>query len=132
MPNSLLTFEVTEWRSWLTIQSNILNGEMVPLLVLVPGLAGGIGLLGPLVRELAKKFRVISYQLRGEDNCFALRRPFSMMDLVEDLHEFINWHFLESPTILGVSFGGVLALEFARALPAPIAEPHCSGSWCSL
>jgi len=74
-------------------------------------------LLGPLVRELAKKFRVISYQLRGEDNCFALRRPFTMMDLVEDLREFIDWQCLESPTLLGVSFGGALALEFAARYP---------------
>lgn len=88
-----------------------------PPLVLVPGLAGGVGLLGPLVRELSKKFRVISYQLRGEDNCFALRRPFGMMDLVEDLHEFVDWHCLESPTLLGVSFGGALALEFAARYP---------------
>ncbi len=98
------TVEYSEW------------GEGPPL-VLVPGLAGGVGLLGPLVRELARKFRVISYQLRGEDNCFVLRRPFTMLDLVEDLHEFIDWHCLESPTILGVSFGGALALEFAARYP---------------
>ena len=85
--------------------------------MLVPGLAGGMTLLGPLVRELARKFHVISYQLRGEDNCFALRRPFTMMDLVEDLHEFIDWHCLESPTLFGVSFGGALALEFAARYP---------------
>ena len=88
-----------------------------PPLVIVPGLAGGMGLLGPLVRELSRKFHVISYQIRGEDNCFALRRPFSMFDLVEDLHEFIDWHCLESPSLLGVSFGGALALEFAARYP---------------
>jgi pimeloyl-ACP methyl ester carboxylesterase len=89
-----------------------------PPLVLIPGLAGGVGLLGPLVRELSKKFRVISYELRGEDDCFALRRPFSMFDLVEDLREFIDWHCLETPTLFGVSFGGALALEFAARYPS--------------
>jgi pimeloyl-ACP methyl ester carboxylesterase len=88
-----------------------------PPLVLVPGLAGGMALLGPLVKELANNFRVISYQLRGEDNCFGLRRPCEMLDLVDDLHEFIDWQCLESPTILGVSFGGALALEFAARYP---------------
>jgi pimeloyl-ACP methyl ester carboxylesterase len=56
---------------------------------------------------------VITYQLRGEDDCFALRRRFGLQDLVGDLAEFLDWHCLERPALLGVSFGGVLALEFA-------------------
>jgi pimeloyl-ACP methyl ester carboxylesterase len=89
-----------------------------PPLVLVPGLAGGFELLGPLARLLARDFRVISYQLRGEDDCFALRRRFGLQDLVADLKEFIDWHCLESPAVMGVSFGGVLALEFAARFPS--------------
>jgi len=84
-----------------------------PPLVLVPGLAGGFELLGPLARLLASRFRVISYQLRGEDDCFALRQRFDLSNLVTDLAEFLDWHRLESPLLMGVSFGGVLALEFA-------------------
>jgi pimeloyl-ACP methyl ester carboxylesterase len=84
-----------------------------PPLVLIPGLAGGYGLLGPLAKLLACRFRVISYQLRGEEDCFALRRRFDLSDLVADLAEFLDWHGLESPILMGVSFGGVLALEFA-------------------
>ncbi|HXG13337.1 MAG TPA: alpha/beta fold hydrolase [Gemmataceae bacterium] len=88
-----------------------------PPLVLVPGLAGGYELLGPLARLLARDFRVISYQLRGEDDCFALRRRFGLHDLVDDLAEFLDWHCLERPGLLGVSFGGVLALELAARQP---------------
>jgi pimeloyl-ACP methyl ester carboxylesterase len=66
---------------------------------------------------LASHYRVISYQLRGEDDCFALRRRFGLKDLVQDLAEFLEWHCLERPAILGVSFGGVLALEFAACFP---------------
>src|SRR5262245_59661443 len=91
-------------------------GEGEPL-VLVPGLAGGFELLGPLARLLARQFRVISYQLRGEDNCFALRRRFGLPDLVGDLAEFLDWHCLETPIVVGVSFGGLLALEFAARHP---------------
>jgi pimeloyl-ACP methyl ester carboxylesterase len=86
-------------------------------LVLVPGLAGGFELLGPLARLLARDFRVISYQLRGEDDPFALRRGFDLSDLVADLSEFIEVLGLERPTVLGVSFGGVLALELAIRQP---------------
>jgi pimeloyl-ACP methyl ester carboxylesterase len=88
-----------------------------PPLVLVPGLAGGFELLGPLARLLARDFQVISYQLRGEDDCFALRQRFSLADLVEDLREVLDWFGLERPPILGVSFGGVLALELAMRWP---------------
>jgi 3-oxoadipate enol-lactonase len=85
--------------------------------VLVPGLAGGFELLGPLARLLAQDFRVIAYQLRGEDDCFALRRGHALQDLVADLAEFLDWHGLENPVLCGVSFGGVLALEFATRFP---------------
>jgi len=88
-----------------------------PPLILVPGLAGGFELLGPLARLLAQHFRVISYQLRGEDDCFAVRQRFGLDDLVSDLAEFLDWHCLESPAVMGVSFGGVLALEFAARFP---------------
>jgi 3-oxoadipate enol-lactonase len=88
-----------------------------PSLVLVPGLAGGFELLGPLARLLAKHFQVISYQLRGEDDCFALRQKFGLSDLVGDLRELLDFLGLESPPIFGVSFGGMLALELAAAHP---------------
>jgi pimeloyl-ACP methyl ester carboxylesterase len=85
--------------------------------VLVPGLAGGIDLLGPLAQRLARRHTVISYQLRGEDDCFALRQRFDLRDLVGDLREFLDWMGLESPPVFGVSFGGVLALELATRHP---------------
>lgn len=88
-----------------------------PPLVLIPGMAGGFELLGPLARVLATRYRVISYQLRGEDDCFALRRWFGLADLVEDLREFLDWCGLEAPPVMGVSFGGVLALELAARCP---------------
>lgn len=88
-----------------------------PPLILVPGLAGGYELLGPLARHLARHHRVISYQLRGEEDCFALRRSFGLEDLVRDLAEFIAFHQLERPAVMGVSFGGVLALEYAVRYP---------------
>jgi len=78
--------------------------------------------VGPLARELSRHFKVISYQLRGEDDCFALRQRFGLADLASDLQEFLDWFGLERPNLMGVSFGGVLALELA------IRKPGCVGS----
>ncbi len=99
-----------------------------PPLVLVPGLAGGFELLGPLARLLARDFRVISYQLRGEDDCFALRQRFGLPELVNDLAEFLDWHCLEKPALLGVSFGGVLAMEFAARYPGRLRKLVLQGA----
>jgi pimeloyl-ACP methyl ester carboxylesterase len=96
-------------------------------IVLVPGLAGGLELLGPLARELARDFHVISYQLRGESDCFVLRRRFGLPDLVEDLHEFIKWRGLERPIICGVSFGGVLAIEYGARYPNAVQSVAVQG-----
>ncbi len=113
-----LTNYTVEYREW---------GSGPPL-VLIPGLAGGFGLLGPLARLLARHYRVISYQLRGEDNCFALRRPCELPDLVEDLAEFLDWLCLESPAVMGVSFGGVIALELAARYPHRLARLVVQGT----
>jgi pimeloyl-ACP methyl ester carboxylesterase len=102
-----LTNYTPEYRQWG-------HGETI---VLIPGLAGGIDLLGPLARQLAKRFRVLSYQLRGEDDCFALRRRFDLTDLASDLSDFLDWHCLENPIIIGVSFGGLIAMQFATQFP---------------
>jgi 3-oxoadipate enol-lactonase len=91
-------------------------------------LAGGFELLGPLARLLADNFRVISYQLRGEDDVFALRQRFGLQDLVSDLAEFLDWHCLERPAIFGVSFGGVLGLEFAARFPNRLQNLVIQGS----
>jgi pimeloyl-ACP methyl ester carboxylesterase len=99
-----------------------------PPLVLVPGLAGGFELLGPLARRLASRYRVICYQLRGEDDCFALRRRFGLTDLVTDLAEFLDWRQLERPAVLGVSFGGVLSLELAARHPGRLGSLIVQGA----
>jgi pimeloyl-ACP methyl ester carboxylesterase len=98
-----------------------------PPLILVPGLAGGIDLVSPVAKLLSKHFHVITYQLRGEEDCFALRRRFDMADLVEDLAEFIDWHGLERPHVLGISFGGVIGLEYAMRHPHRLASLSLQG-----
>jgi len=98
--------------------------------LLLPGLAGGFELLGPLARCLARHFRVIAFQLRGEDDPFALRQRFKLPDLVNDVREFLDWMGLEAPALMGVSFGGVLALEFATRFPLRLQSLVVQGAGC--
>src|SRR5205814_1915718 len=49
---------------------------------------------------------------------FALRQRFGLPDLVDDLAELIEWLGLERPAVMGVSFGGMIALELAARHPS--------------
>lgn len=84
-------------------------------IVLVPGLAGGIALLDPLIECLSAKYRVITYQLRGEERGLFERR-FGFPQLVRDLGEIIERFGLERPGLVGASFGGAIALDFATRM----------------
>ena len=86
-------------------------------IVLVPGLAGGWRLLAPLARRLATRHEVILYSLRGDRKLMVGPGPESLSEYAHDLAELIQELRLERPTVLGVSFGGAIALELAVRYP---------------
>lgn len=90
----------------------IVVGRGEPI-VLIPGLAGGYELAGRLIRVLSRHHQVISYQLRGEHNPHYVRQPHGLRELAEDLADLQSALLLERPTLLGISFGSAVALEFA-------------------
>jgi pimeloyl-ACP methyl ester carboxylesterase len=88
-----------------------------PPILMCPGLAGGIDLLEPIARRLARTHHVIVLESRGERDAFALRRRFSIDDLADDVVEFANWRGLERPALVGISFGAVVGLIAAARSP---------------
>jgi len=106
------------------------NGEWLEVLkvgsgeplVVVPGLAGGWRLLAPLVVRLARRFEVHVCGLRGDQ--FPAAGPWAtdMGDLARDVSEVIGLLGLERPAMLGVSFGGAVALELACEIPQLISS----------
>jgi 3-oxoadipate enol-lactonase len=93
-------------------------------LVVVPGMAGGWRLTTPLLRALSRRFQVISYNLRGDRThgagpLGATRTPYvEIGQHAADLAALIERLGLERPSVLGVSFGGAVALELA------VEQPH--------
>ncbi|QEH32390.1 AB hydrolase superfamily protein YvaM [Aquisphaera giovannonii] len=94
-------------------------------LVMVPGLAGSWRLLLPLARRLARRYEVITYGLRDEGvpgfGIGGLRS--GLWDIgghADDVASLIDQLGLESPTVLGVSFGGVIALQAAVDHPRSV------------
>lgn len=84
-------------------------------IVLVPGMAGGWQLVAPLAQRLVRRgFEVILCGLRGEEVLGSpTRRIDRIADLSADLGQVIDGLRLERPIVMGVSFGGAVALEWA-------------------
>jgi pimeloyl-ACP methyl ester carboxylesterase len=91
-------------------------------LVLVPGMAGGWRLVWPLARVLSRQFAVHLCGLRGDrDPWVGLDGgpsvPWDLSEYARDLKELIDQLGLSAPAVMGVSFGGAVALQFAVQYP---------------
>ncbi len=99
-----------------------------PPLVILPGIAGGFELMGPVIEELSKSFKIYSFQYRGEDNFFSVRNCISFSDFEQDLDEILAFWRLEKPNIFGASFGGALALKYALNNPNKLGSVITQGT----
>jgi pimeloyl-ACP methyl ester carboxylesterase len=90
-------------------------------IVLLPGLAGGRDLLGPLARRLARRNEVILPSLRGDRGLLGVSPALEVADLAEELARALDRLGLERPILAGVSFGAAVALEYA------VTHPHRIG-----
>src|SRR4051812_18944346 len=91
-------------------------GSGAPI-VLVPGLAGGWGVVAPLVERLSRRFEVIVCGHRGDRFPMGGGLPRELGEHARDLATVISRLGLERPAVFGVSFGGAVALELAVEHP---------------
>lgn len=89
-------------------------------IVLLPGLAGGWRLLTPLARFLSRRFEVILMGLRGDQGPAAPCEDQRPADHALEIAQAIAHLRLERPAVLGVSYGGAVALEMAVGHPGAV------------
>ena len=92
------------------------QGEGEPL-VLIPGFASGRSLWSRQVGPLARHFRVISFDPRGVAQSDKPEGPQTISLLADDVAALLTFLGIESANVVGVSFGGFVAQEFALRHP---------------
>ncbi len=88
------------------------RGEGDPL-VLIPGFGNGMWIWFRQVEELARRFRVVTFDPRGVARSEGRDEAFTIADLADDLAALLDALEVESAHVLGASFGGFVAQEFA-------------------
>jgi 3-oxoadipate enol-lactonase len=88
-----------------------------PRLLFCNGSGTTLRAVGPLLDLVAAKFDLLAWDYRGLGRSVPLRGPYAMADLAADaagLLEIAGWDVCR---VLGVSFGGMVAQEFAVTNP---------------
>lgn len=93
------------------------HGQGEPL-VLIPGFGTGLWIWYRQVPAFAEKFRTIVFDPRGVARSPVPDAPFTMLELAEDLAALLAELKVERAHVLGASFGGFVAQEFALAHPS--------------
>lgn len=86
-------------------------------LVLIPGFSNGLWIWFKQAGALASRFRVITFDPRGISRSEAPAEPISIRQIADDVAGLLGGLGLASAHILGASFGGFVAQEFALAYP---------------
>jgi pimeloyl-ACP methyl ester carboxylesterase len=92
------------------------HGRGEPL-VLIPGFGTGLWMWYRQVPAFAERLRTIVFDPRGVARTEAADEPFTMRDLASDLAALLAALQVEQAHVLGASFGGFVAQEFALAHP---------------
>jgi pimeloyl-ACP methyl ester carboxylesterase len=86
-------------------------------LVLIPGFGNGLWIWFKQTSALASRFRTITFDPRGISRSEATDEPISIRQIADDVAALLRGLELERAHILGASFGGFVAQEFALAYP---------------
>ena len=89
-----------------------------PAIVLLHGYVGdGLGTWGRQLETLSDGFTVVAWDAPGFGSSFDPPESFTLADYADSLAAFIERVGLERPHVVGMSFGGGLAIELYRRHP---------------
>ena len=94
-----------------------IEGDGAPV-VLIPGFAAGRWIWFKQTAELARNFRVIIFDPRGVSASDKPEGPQTITLLADDIAHLLQTIGVESAHIVGASFGGFVAQEFALKYPS--------------
>ena len=94
-----------------------IEGEGEPV-VLIPGFAAGVWIWFKQTADLSRNFRVILFDPRGVAASDKPKGPQTISLLADDVAHLLQTLGIESAHIVGASFGGFVAQEFALKYPA--------------
>lgn len=94
-----------------------IEGDGAPV-VLIPGFAAGRWIWFKQTAELSRNFRVIVFDPRGVSASDKPEGPQTIGLLADDVAHLLDTIGIESAHIVGASFGGFVAQEFALKYPA--------------
>jgi len=92
-----------------------------PTLVLIRGLARSHRYFQPIVPYLARYFRVVLFDNRGAGRSDRPRGPYSSAQMADDVIAVMDAAGARDAWLLGMSLGGMIALDVARRHPARVA-----------
>lgn len=95
------------------------HGSGEPL-VLIPGFASGIWSWFKQIDELSKHFHIICFDPRGISRSDKPQEAITIKLLADDVAALLDELGIENANILGVSFGGFVAQEFAISYPQKV------------
>jgi len=84
---------------------------------LVHGFGDNLQMWYNQVPELAKRYQVLSYDIRGFGLTEKTKEPYSIALFAKDLYELLGALDIVSVCLLGFAMGGRIALEFALTYP---------------
>lgn len=88
-----------------------------PPVVFINSLGSDLRIWDAQAEGLAPYFQVLRYDKRGHGLSEAPPPPYSLADHTQDLKALLDHLALEQVSLVGISVGGLIALDFARTYP---------------
>ncbi len=102
-----------------------------PPLLLIMGLSGSALTWGePFMEPLRQDFEAIVYDHRGVGQSSRMHEPFTIAQLAEDAVGLLDALEIDSPHVLGVSMGGMVAQELALSHPERVRTLTLGCTYC--